>query len=259
MKKFVFSFGAVLFGVVALTSIAFALTTGDEFEEEETAVGGLASDTSEDDFKEEGTGVGTEPSENQVAGEDEFGEEVTTVGDPTSEEPSDEFGEEETTVGTTDTTPETIEETVVETTSSSRRGGGSRSGGSRNTPSPVVLPTAPQGEVLGATTDSGTCTMLTTYMKIGLANDPEEVKILQIFLNQHVGAMLPITGYFGPLTDAAVKKFQLQFKDQILQPWVELGMHPAQGAPTGYVYKTTQYTINKLLCPTAEIAMPVLN
>ena len=98
---------------------------------------------------------------------------------------------------------------------------------------------AGNGQVLGASTQ---CTpYLTTYLRIGLHNDPAQVKKLQIFLNSNLGINLPTTGFFGPLTLAAVKQFQLKYAAQILSPW---GIE----SPTGYVYKTTVAEINALAC-----------
>jgi hypothetical protein len=115
-----------------------------------------------------------------------------------------------------------------------------------------------QGEVLGADTENDSCVILTTYMKEGLDNNLDEVKLLQTFLNVTIGANLPVTGFFGSLTKEAVNKFQLQYSDQILKPWVDLGLHSSISTPTGHVYKTTQYTINKMLCPEVEITAPIL-
>ena len=47
------------------------------------------------------------------------------------------------------------------------------------------------------------------------------------------------TGYFGPLTEAAVIRFQNKFADEILLPW---GI--SQG--TGFVGKTTRAKLNEL-------------
>ncbi|MEN9338651.1 MAG: hypothetical protein RI945_376 [Candidatus Parcubacteria bacterium] len=71
-------------------------------------------------------------------------------------------------------------------------------------------------------------------------NNKEEVKIWQAFLNKEVDAKLPITGYYGKLTFAAVKAFQTKYTDEILKPW---GLKKA----TGYTYKSTRYKANKIL------------
>ncbi len=110
--------------------------------------------------------------------------------------------------------------------SSHRRSGGSRSSGS-------------QGEVLGAQDE---CPMyLTGYIKYGAQNDAGEVAKLQVFLNTFEGNTLPVTGTYGPATLAAVNAFQNKYAADILTPW------GARGA-TGYVYYTTQKTINTIYC-----------
>ena len=51
-----------------------------------------------------------------------------------------------------------------------------------------------------------------------------------------------VTGYFGPLTLAAVKRFQQKYWQEILSPW---GLTKDQ--PTGFVGKSTRAKINQLL------------
>jgi peptidoglycan hydrolase-like protein with peptidoglycan-binding domain len=50
-------------------------------------------------------------------------------------------------------------------------------------------------------------------------NDKDQTLKLQQFLNKHGFGSLPLTGFFGPLTEAAVKKFQKTFGDDVLNPW----------------------------------------
>jgi hypothetical protein len=95
------------------------------------------------------------------------------------------------------------------------------------------------------------------YMRLGGSNNPDNVKKLQSFLNNELGLSLPVTGVFGPLTLDAVKQFQLKYWEQILKPWVPLGL-PSDHAATGYVYKTTLYQINKLSCGSLDVPAPEL-
>ncbi|KND52019.1 MAG: hypothetical protein ABA06_02020 [Parcubacteria bacterium C7867-001] len=115
------------------------------------------------------------------------------------------------------------------------------------------------GSVLGAATQCGP--LLSTFMGLGRQNDTTEVKELQQFLNDHMGSGLPITGFFGPLTDAAVRAFQLKYMDDVLAPWVGLPNSgiPAKTHPTGYVYKTTQRMINNIYCSTLNLPLPPLD
>jgi len=113
------------------------------------------------------------------------------------------------------------------------------------------------GEVLGASTDTETNTCgiyLNSYMKTGGDNDSEEVKRLQTFLNGQ-GYIMPITGYFESITNENVKKFQIQYKEEILTPWIQFGF---SDNPSGFVFKLTRYKINNMICPGSE-AYPVLS
>lgn len=132
---------------------------------------------------------------------------------------------------------ETDDSDDTETTSGGSGGGGTTSYAGSNS-----------GEVLGAfaSSEGTTCGMyLNEYMRMGMVNNPIEVLKLQIFLALR-GYDVNITGFFGTQTDVAVKAFQSDFRSQILNPWAETL------APTGYVYKTTRYTINNILCPGSE-------
>ena len=138
--------------------------------------------------------------------------------------------------------------------------------GSGTNPSPAPSP-APAGEVLGEATTTPELSLpsscaanlyLRDYLKIGMKNDPEQVKFLQTFLNEQ-GANLPVTGVFGPLTKAAVKAFQKAHHDEIIKPWIDAGYDAkSMKEGTGYVYKTTKRYINMLKCKEADIPMPPL-
>lgn len=117
-----------------------------------------------------------------------------------------------------------------------------------------------RGLVLGESTSTSNTPMppmpaicspyLTTFMRIGQANDAADVTRLQAFLNEHLSKTIPTTGFFGPITEGAVKEFQQKYKDEILTPW---GMT----APSGYVYRTTQRKINLIKCPSLDIPLNV--
>lgn len=135
-------------------------------------------------------------------------------------------------------------------------GGGTPPGnGPISTPAPVVTP-APAGEVLGAVT-SCSVEYLSEYIKSGRQNNPVQVLKLQQFLNEHLGLNLPLTGFYGPMTLAAVNQFQTQYGDEVLAPWIPYG-HPDKNTPTGYVYKTTRRWINMLSCPALGLPIPPL-
>lgn len=127
----------------------------------------------------------------------------------------------------------------------------------RSTGTVLGTSTAPlitTGEVLGAMS----CTpYISAYLKVNSVNSVEEVKKLQTFLNEFIDAKLPVTGFFGPLTFQAVKNLQFKYSDQILRPWIDQGVVKSL-APTGYVFKTTQWFINSQKCGGEALPMPIL-
>ena len=104
-------------------------------------------------------------------------------------------------------------------------------------------------KVLGASTSTipaFTCDgmYIKSYMRMGKNNDAGDVLKLQVFLNAK-GMTTPTDGIFGTSTDAAVRKFQVDYMSDILAPWkINTG--------TGYVYKTTRAKINNMVCPGSE-------
>jgi len=135
-------------------------------------------------------------------------------------------------------------DTVSEPDANSNRGGGNATRIRRvDRPEPLVL---------GITTDAPQmCPFLTEYMQISAANDTMEVMKLQIFLNifkdMFGGTENPTTGTFGVTTDSNVKAFQKHFQTEILDPWYNQGIVP-HNRPTGFVYKTTLWKINSIVC-----------
>lgn len=104
----------------------------------------------------------------------------------------------------------------------------------------------PEGQVLGATDEEvPACGQhLTSYLRYGYDNDTFEVTKLQLFLKSR-GFDLDVTGEFDLKTDKAVHEFQLSYTEDILTPW-EIDYS------TGYVYKTTKWKINNIICPLSE-------
>lgn len=123
--------------------------------------------------------------------------------------------------------------------------GGSSSSGSR------VGGRSGGGEVLGAETEALCEFGIDTYMRLGYKNNPEQVKILQWLLNKYVAPMppLPIDGYYGLTTEAAVRAFQIKYKDTILTPWNLV-------TPTGIFFRTTLATAKNLECPEEIVPVP---
>lgn len=66
-----------------------------------------------------------------------------------------------------------------------------------------------------------------------------------------MGANLPLSGYFGSLTEAAVKAFQSKYADDVLKPW-------GLTKPTGLAYLTTLRQVNLIECPELTLETPTL-
>jgi len=87
------------------------------------------------------------------------------------------------------------------------------------------------------------CKQILNNLKFGMRSF--QVKCLQEFLKSQGPEIYPeglVTGYFGPLTFSAVKRFQQKYWQEILAPW---GLTRDQ--PTGFVGQTTRAKINQLI------------
>lgn len=153
-----------------------------------------------------------------------------------------------------------VDNTPAPSTPSSGGGGGGGGGpgcapGSAWSPSAnACVPTA-TGRVLGAATSTlgVTCGLYMNQhlMQGSKKNNSGQVTRLQQFLIKHGYGTFTATGYFGPLTLAAVKAFQAAYADVILKPW-------DISAPTGLVYLTTARQLNLIECPELVLPMPEL-
>ncbi len=92
---------------------------------------------------------------------------------------------------------------------------------------------------------------LTSYITYGVNNDAEEVKKLQMFLNEHMAVSLDVDGHYGEDDKEVVKSFQVMYTDEVLLPW-------GTTRPTGQVYMTTKAKINDIMCPTVDVPVPVV-
>jgi hypothetical protein len=105
-----------------------------------------------------------------------------------------------------------------------------------------TMATSSISTISASSTEASCQPLLSNYLKQG-AHTQDVVK-LQSFLDV-VGSNLPTTGYFGPMTTAAVKNFQITYANEILTP---VGLTK----PSGLVFSATLHKINQLACNGAE-------
>ena len=89
--------------------------------------------------------------------------------------------------------------------------------------------------------EQSSCQEFNQNLYFGMEN--EQVRCLQEFLKEQGKEIYPqglVTGYFGPLTQAAVIRFQERYAEEILEP-LEL-----QNG-TGFVGSSTRDKINKII------------
>ena len=106
---------------------------------------------------------------------------------------------------------------------------------------PVTSPVATTGSISGPELVCPTTNFITSFMRIGIDNNPNEVRKLQYFLNTYEGAHLIIDGDFNAQTEASVMALQATHSKEILAPW-------GVTLPTGIVYITTARYINRVFC-----------
>lgn len=107
------------------------------------------------------------------------------------------------------------------------------------------------GEVLGEFSGPTCEYYISTFLKKGANNPIDQVRKLQIFLNDYMGENLVVDGVYGNETFEAVKRFQVREADEVLAPW-------GITEPTGIVRETTMRHINNIMCPELNIPMPIL-
>lgn len=85
----------------------------------------------------------------------------------------------------------------------------------------------------------------TEFIKLWRKNNPEQVKLLEQFLNTYENANLPVDGIYSRADFHAVIKWQEKYADDILKPWwISKG--------TGYVYTKSLAKIKEIVlkdCP----------
>lgn len=88
---------------------------------------------------------------------------------------------------------------------------------------------------------TGSCPYFKDYIRMGHKNNPEEVKMVQDFLNRQINSGLIVDGVVGRKTDRAIRDFQEIYPVQILYPWNGLK------TSTGWWYITTKAFANILM------------
>jgi hypothetical protein len=153
--------------------------------------------------------------------------------------------------------PEPTPEPTPEPETRSGGGGGGPGCSAGYAWSPSEGKCVPTGQVLGAATSTPalgvTCGLyMDQHLRQGSPkNNPGQVTRLQQFLAKHGYGSFAPTGFFGPLTFAAVQAFQQAYAEAILKPW-------NLSAPTGLVYLTTIRQLNLIECPDLMLPMPEL-
>lgn len=87
-----------------------------------------------------------------------------------------------------------------------------------------------------------------SYIRYGAENNVDDVRKLETFLNEKQGESLVVDGVYGVEDEAAVKRFQKKYANEVLGVW-------GLSEPTGYVYRTTLMKINSFYC-NASISCP---
>ena len=82
---------------------------------------------------------------------------------------------------------------------------------------------------------------LTEFIKFGNANNPQQVRRLQLVLRDFEGHDVPVDGVYDQRTLDAVHRFQAKYASDILTPW---GIDQS----TGFVYLTTRKKVNEIYC-----------
>lgn len=111
------------------------------------------------------------------------------------------------------------------------------------------IPTANAGKTFNSPIDGKelACPGFTGYLKKGSRGG--EVKLLQAFLNKSLGLKIPLTGYFGTMTESAVKQYQQRNKTTVMDPW---GLK----TPSGWFYQSTRFQANiDLTCSEGSIKL----
>ncbi|HEY1037554.1 MAG TPA: Ig-like domain-containing protein [Candidatus Paceibacterota bacterium] len=97
-----------------------------------------------------------------------------------------------------------------------------------------------QGMTNGAYLPEVCSPYINTFIKLGAANNADDVRRLETFLNTYEGESLVVNGIYEQADFEAVKRFQ-QKNSGVLSFW-------NISAPTGYVYISTQKAINRKYC-----------
>lgn len=107
-------------------------------------------------------------------------------------------------------------------------------------PAGIILVLGLLANAIPAQAQTATLQIFTLDLKFGSQN--QQVAVLQQLLNKLGPEIYPeglVSSYFGPLTQAAVKRFQAKYASEILTP-------AGVDAPTGFVGTYTRAKLNKV-------------
>ena len=154
--------------------------------------------------------------------------------------------------GKTDNNPDNNTDTYTVTIPDNNGGGSGSGGGSTSTSGGGgggninFVGTGGSGNV---DVSSPQCEYLKEFLRYGYDNNPVEVIKLQAFLNSFENESLAVDGFFDLSTDAAVRRFQVKYFGDILEPW-------GHTDSTGYVYILTKKKVNEIFCNRAFPVTP---
>lgn len=92
------------------------------------------------------------------------------------------------------------------------------------------------------------CPYFSSYHKLGDRNTGD-IALIQKFLNEFYQESLDVDGQYGPMTSAAVSRFQSRWFDEILSPW-------GLTSPTGEWYQSTRNKANEVAgCDEGDVVL----
>jgi hypothetical protein len=108
------------------------------------------------------------------------------------------------------------------------------------------IPTENLDEAFNALVTSAACPIFSEFITPHMfynKTQRRELLLWQTFLKNRFNADVNLNGLYDSKTESAIKKFQTQFSDVVLDPWT-WGPSKLDSQPTGRIYKLTQALAN---------------